>query len=193
MNVQYSFAVDTSGGSFSWSTLADQTYDSLGFSVSGAGTYDPTSTTYDWTASGLLGSDALSESGEMVWTGDPSATSSGTITLKNSNGQIVYQVTLNDTGTVTLSGGSRTSLMNGTLTISVPIQQTIAFEIDDNLNLGSNHWSAGPTLPYNLGGTWTNSGTTLLLGTTNIVPEPSGVALVGIGAIGLLARRKKVA
>jgi hypothetical protein len=100
--LNYAFVVNTNTGSFSYASLPGQTFEGVAFSVSGMGTYDAISNTYDWTASGYLGPSTWAEQGEMEWTGDPNANVSGSVSL---NGTVIGSIS----GTVDVDGMGHSS------------------------------------------------------------------------------------
>ena len=69
--LQYSSYIDPQTGAFSYSLLPGQTYLGQPLSLTTLGTYDPGTTTYNWTTTGEYGSQALSGSGTAYWFGDP--------------------------------------------------------------------------------------------------------------------------
>ena len=82
--LQYQFLVDTNSGAFSYQALPGQTYDGQSYSLSAAGSLDTNTQTYMWSATGMLGSRAWSQSGQAQWVGDPTATVSGNVSLGGS-------------------------------------------------------------------------------------------------------------
>lgn len=173
-SLNFNYAVDTSGGSFSWSTLPGQTYNGLSFSVSGTGSYNSSTTTYNWTASGQLGLSPWTEQGEAQWTGDPTANLNGTYTDADTGenvvvaGTVTVDATGHSSGNVTLNGVGNT-----------PITDFIGTDIT-TIRIGYD-----PDFPsyVPVNGTWTPADQS---GDMTLVPEPSGLALLGLGVVSLV-------
>ena len=191
-SLQYAYTLNTDNGSFSYSLLPGQSYLGQAFSLSGSGTYDPVTTTFNWTDSGALGSIDLSGSGEVQWTGDPTATI-------NFNDVFTSKVdskttTLNFQGTVDVDSQGHSS---GDLTLKdVGENFTIGtVSVTDNLSAGSvpgkAMWTATITtapLPSLVGGqyTWKSGDSTA---TFAVVPEPPTWAIMLLGLVGLVCAK----
>jgi len=191
LNLQYDVAVDTTSGLFSYSTLPGQTYNGLSFSVSGAGTYDSTTTTYDWTASGQLGPDSLLEQGEEQWSGDPSGQISGTIALGGNDANIFGPK--ETIGNADPKTGDRMS--SGMVTITVGASSLAGMEMDILHPNGKVEGTAqirghGPNFPFT--GTYKEEGKLFKISS---VPEPSYAlllaAIIVFGLSNYAWRRKK--
>ena len=184
--LQYNYAVDTSGGGFSYSTLPGQTYDGLSYSVSCAGTYNSSTNTYDWTATGQLGSSSWTEQGESQWTGDPTATITGTVTL----GGIVTGTV---TGTVEVDGmGHSSGTVTYTPTGGNPMQCSITDYVPSSGDWLLTWKGNSAYVPIqgkwvsNTGGGDTVTGLSSIYQSYTNVPEPSTIVLLGMGAISTL-------
>lgn len=111
--LQYQFRVDTNSGAFSYEALPDQTYDGQSYNLSATGSLDANTQAYTWSATGMLGSQAWSQSGQAQWVGDPTATVSGSVSLGGTvvgtfSGKVDVDAMghSSGTGTFTPTGGS---------------------------------------------------------------------------------------
>jgi hypothetical protein len=192
-SVQFNFSIDPTSGDFSYATLPGQIYDGESYSMSVAGTYDPTESTYNWTGSGLLGSTDLTEQGDAQWTadppGDPVPEFNAVGTLTTTSG---YVSNLTFSGSVTGTTDSGT----GTLTLKHPnhTTDTVPLNITSNVPMGIyNNWTVtitpvgSPSYPYPTQGTFSTK-----TGSIHEVPEPTSLVLFGSGLASLaLARRRR--
>ena len=171
LNLQYDNTVN-SDGSFSWSTIAGQTFGGLNFSLSGTGTYDSATTTDNWTASGQIGSLSLSEQGQIVWDlSDPNGSCNISITVGGKTYPKNTQFQVTDV--------SMNSITDPITDDSVAYISGPASNPDDYLDQdGGGSLKNGTRLTWKKG-----SGGVMLI---KVVPEPSSVALVGLGTLSLL-------
>ena len=188
--LQFGFAIDPISGGFSYTTLAGQTYDGQSYSMGVSATYDPASTTYNWSGSGLLGSVGLTEQGNAAWTGDCCVNFAANGTLETS--QVIAAMSIK---------GSLTTDADGTEIDTGSAIETITFT---NNTTAEVYFEITSTLPKGTSGTWNitytpttqdgvvtgtpNQGTFSLgeNGTiTEYVPEPGTIFLFG-GAISML-------
>ncbi|MGO9114800.1 MAG: hypothetical protein ACLP9L_36755 [Thermoguttaceae bacterium] len=182
-DLQYNFTVDTSGGSFSYSTLPGQTCAGLSYSVSGLGSYNSSTATYNWTASGQLGSSPWTEQGEEQWTGDdPTATFSGQAAYLNGSSSVV-----------TISGSATVDAM-GHSTGNISVNGGPASAMTDFVP------SSGPwfvqDIPVQLYFVPGNTDTIIQRGISTSAPIPEPASLIvwtGLAAMGLIvyARRPR--
>jgi hypothetical protein len=84
--LQFDYAFDPNAGSFSYSLLPGQQWLGQSFSLSGTGTYDPSTTTFIWTTTGQLGTAAWTGQGTIQWAGDaPTGESASGLTIGGVN------------------------------------------------------------------------------------------------------------
>lgn len=191
--LNYSFSVDTNDGSFSYNVLPGQTYNGLNFSLAGTGTYDSSTETFSWTASGLLGTDVWAEQGQAQWTGDPVAAVNGTVSL---NGTVIGTASGNldvdgfghSSGTVTFTptGGSPGQY---SVTDFVPSDPTIPWTL---------RWNGHVAQFATLSATWqpVAEEAGVIRGFSNVVAVPEtdtwALMLLGFAGVGLALRARSM-
>ena len=174
-SLQSTYTLDTDTGSFSYSQVPGQTYLGQAFSLSGFGTYDPATTTFNWTDSGEFGSAAWSGSGQMQWTGDdPYAFSNISVTIAGV--PCLIGGTLNCTPT-----GPSTGTSTGQMSVCISPGATRTYDVTDKYTPGK--WSviasSGATITWKAGST-----------TATFTPEPATLLLFGLGGLTVLRKKK---
>lgn len=91
VDLRFSSVLDPIGRSFSFSSLAGQTYLGQPILLTTSAVYNASLSRYEWSTSGSLGSSSYSGTGTVTWVGDPAGTDSSQVTL----GGRVYQITSN--------------------------------------------------------------------------------------------------
>lgn len=191
--LQYDFSVDTVNGLFGYQSLPGQSYGGMSYSLSGQGSLDSNTQTYTWLASGMLGSQTWSQTGQAHWVGDPTADVSGVVSL---NGDVVGTFS----GIVEFDDGSLKSTGHGTFTPTGGSPGK--YDVTDLIAGGGGPWTLkwnkhlGQFVPVSSVWLFFDEGDGIFQGTSTVtiaaVPEPSSFALVGVSLIALLSCRPRV-
>lgn len=192
-DLQYSFSVDTNTGSFAYQTLPGQTYNGLSYDLNAQGSFDASTQTYIWSASGMLGSQTWAQTGQAQWVGDPTATISGNVSL---NGNVIGTFS----GTVDVDGTGASS-GQGTFTPTGGTPST--YDVTDRVPASDQPWTliwnGHPAQFVPVKAVWLQERVTggLFKGTSTMtiaaIPEPSTWVLLGVSLLVLfgLARGER--
>ncbi len=186
--LKFNYDIDNATGDFSYSTAPGQTYLGQSIILSTTGSFDAPNSTFNYSATGLVGADAWSSTGSTVWVGDPVATINQNITINTPFGP--RNISISGTMNVDESGNS-----NGTLNVAGPgINANVSATVTDFVS--GNTWTIGGLMP-NLPPVSGKFNTTALApnqlqGQSEFaLPEPGALSLLALAAAAALCRSRR--